>query len=129
MFSKKILFISLLLCHASVATANDEIICPTVDAIKREPFNHWLPLNENGELISNEELATFKKHVVHFEKAEWIGALDYSANCFYRGTHSIIQKISFAQKAVAPVTNQYWYWSNPGRFAQCRQYIECEGGI
>jgi hypothetical protein len=121
MFKQKVWLVLLLFSHVSMAIADDDIVtCPSVAEIRRDAFNYWLPLYKEGEeLASNQDVETFRKHVVNFEIGRWsTGYLD-SAHCFYQGTDPMVSKIVLAQKTWQPVMNPHWFWRKPEHFAEC----------
>lgn len=102
------------------AVANNAIICPTVEEIKKGNLGIWLPLyQDNEELASSSDTLLFESHVEKFDVARWSYDYAESGHCFYKGSDPILKQIVLAQDAWRPLENQYWTWIKPNKFAEC----------
>jgi hypothetical protein len=115
----KLSICALLCCLTQLSVASTEI-CPSVEEIKNQNFNHWLPLYIEGEeLASDNDVQNFKNHLTQFVVARWDRVYLENGHCFYAGTDPIISKIVFAQDAWRPVQGGKWSWKNPDKTAEC----------
>jgi hypothetical protein len=117
---KKIILLTTILC-TSLPVSATILICPTVDEIKKEQFNGWLPLYIDGEeLASREDVTEFKKNITHFALAKWSASYLENGRCIYEGTTSICNKIILGKDAWHPNDrDNHWLWITPNKIAEC----------
>ena len=107
------------------AHATTTITCPTVEDIKNNQFNGWLPLYiDNEELASDVDTELFRKSVARFEAARWDSYYLEAAHCFYSGDNDITHQIILAHDAWRPTLSVDWSWVTLNVSSECKSGAE-----
>lgn len=114
----KQLFISIAIAVALFqnSAALDLTECPSIADIKNVSFNEdiWHPLNvNNGEPISNAELATLAANTNHTQMAEYmVNAPEGATHCYYGNNDEWSEFYLVSTSKLLPYGNNWHYLSD-----------------